>query len=63
MMLRKVDGPYPAGWVLDDGTVCPPRAYIGADGATRLLPWTRTPQGPTVRVLAGAQHPYLDSLL
>ena len=63
MMLRKVDGPYPAGWVLDDGSVVPPHAVIDSDGCTRLLSWQRTPKRPAGRVLAGAQHPYLDGLL
>lgn len=63
MVVRRVDGPYPAGWVLDDGTVCPPAATIGQDGATRLLTWVATPGRPTGRVLAGPQHPVLDDLL
>src|SRR5882757_9095949 len=63
MMLRKVDGPYPAGWITDDGTVVPPAAAVGADGATRLLAYTAAVYGPNRRPLAGPQHPYLDGLL
>lgn len=63
MMLRKVDGPYPAGWVLDDGTVMAPHAYLGADGTTQLAGWARTPNRPAGRILAGRQHPVLDGLL
>lgn len=63
MMLRKVDGPYPAGWVLDDGTVWPVTAAIGTQDQTVLLPWTRTPGRPDGRSLAGPQHPVLDGLL
>lgn len=63
MAVRQVDGPYPAGWVLDDGTVHPPHAHIGADGVTRLASWARTPDRPAGRTLSGPQHPYLDGLL
>jgi hypothetical protein len=61
-VVRTVDGPYPAGWVLDDGTVWPPWAYIGRDNCTHLASWARTPGRPTGRVLAGPQHPLLDAL-
>lgn len=63
MMLRRVDGPYPAGWILDDGTVFAPHAQVGRDGVTRLLPWVRTPNRPPGRRLHGRQHPVLDTLL
>lgn len=63
MMLRTIDGPYPAGWVLDDGTVLPPHAYVTDAGETRLASWPRTPGRPAHRTLTGAQHPYLDGLL
>lgn len=63
MMLRTIDGPYPAGWVLDDGTVYPPFALVTGDEVTRLASWTRTPGRPVGRQLAGPQHPYLDGLL
>jgi len=43
--------------------VFPPHAVIDSDGCTRLLSWQRTPERPAGRVLAGAQHPYLDGLL
>lgn len=62
-IVRRVDGPYPVGWVLDDGTVHPPAATITPDGATRLLAWHDTPNRPPRRTLAGDQHPYLDGLL
>jgi len=63
VIVRRVDGPYPAGWVLDDGTVFPPHAYVGADGVTRLASWARTPNRPGGRHLSGAQNPHLDALL
>lgn len=63
LVIRRVDGPYPAGWVLDDGSVHPPAVTITADGATRLLPWHMTPDRPAGRTLAGPQHPILDDLL
>jgi len=61
-MLRKLEGPYVAGWVLDDGTVFPPHAYVGDDGATRLSQWARTPGRPANREVDGPQHPTLDAL-
>lgn len=63
LVVRRVDGPYPAGWVLDDGTVWPPAATVTADGRTRLLAWHDTPGRPAGRVLAGPQHPVLDDLI
>jgi hypothetical protein len=63
MVIRQIDGPYPAGWVLDDGTVVPPVAYVGSDGQTRLRSWARSAAAFPGRELAGAQHPYLDGLL
>jgi hypothetical protein len=62
MAYRRIDGPYPAGWILDDGTVHPPHAVIARDGTTRLLAWHDTPDRPPGRVLHGPQHPYLDGL-
>lgn len=62
LVVRRVDGPYPAGWVLDDGTVWPPHAYIGTDGKTRLASWPRTPDRPRGRELSGAQNPLLEEL-
>lgn len=63
MMLRTLDGPYPAGWVLDDGTVIPPHAVVTVQGETRLLSWSRTPWRYPSGRLSGPQHPYLDALL
>jgi hypothetical protein len=63
MMLRQVDGPYPAGWVLDDGTVAPPVAVPDDRQGARLLSWARTSYLYPGRTLAGPQHPYLDGLL
>lgn len=63
MMLRRIDGPYPAAWILDNGDVFPPHAVITAQGETRLLSWPRTPNRPPGRELGGAQHAYLDTLL
>jgi len=62
-VVRRLDGPYPAGWILDDGTVFPPHAVIGADGSTRILSWPNTPNRPPGRHLGGLQHPTLDALL
>jgi hypothetical protein len=63
MAVRRVDGPYPAGWVLDDGTVHPPHAVVGKDGVSRLVAWARTPGRPADRELREAQHPVLDALM
>jgi len=63
MAVRRIDGPYPAGWVLDDGTVMAPRTYVDRDGISRLLSWARTPGHGERGFLAGAQHPALDALL
>lgn len=63
MVVRRVDGPYPAGWVLDDGSVFPPHAELDQAGETRLMAWARTPNRPEGRRLADAQNPILDALL
>lgn len=63
VVVRRLDGNYPAGWVLDDGSVFPPAATLTADGRTRLLPWQSTPDRPAGRRLSGAQNPILDDLL
>lgn len=61
-MVRRLEGPYVAGWVLDDQSVFPPHATIGPDGATRITPWAYTPNRPARRQLDGPQHPVLDAL-
>lgn len=63
MVVRRLDGQYPPGWVLDDGSVWPPHAVLTAEGQTRLLPWHSTPGRPAGRTLVGPQHPILDDLL
>jgi len=52
-----INGPYSAGWVLEDGTVCPPETVIGEDGVTRLVPWSETR-----RAVEGAQLGILQAL-
>lgn len=37
-----INGPYAAGWVLDDGTVRPPEVMVDETGATHLVPWLAT---------------------
>ncbi|MGH7239392.1 MAG: hypothetical protein ACREHG_04910 [Candidatus Saccharimonadales bacterium] len=61
-MVRRLEGPYVAGWVLDDGSVFPPHAHIDGDGWTRLTAWPRTPKRPAHRKVDGPQHPVLDAL-
>lgn len=60
--VRRLEGPYVAGWVLDDGTVFPPHAHIDSAGVTRLTAWPRTPGRPANRKVDGPQHPILDAL-
>lgn len=37
-----INGPYAAGWVLDDGLVRPPETWVDDDGANHLIPWHET---------------------
>jgi hypothetical protein len=37
-----INGPYAAGWVLEDGIVRPPETVLGDDGINRLVPWAET---------------------
>lgn len=37
-----INGPYAAGWVLQDGTVRPPETRVDDEGVTHLVPWPET---------------------
>lgn len=57
-----VRGPYAPGWVTSMGSVVPPEATIGRDGASRLLSWDAMTRKPARARLAPVQHPILEAL-
>lgn len=57
-----VVGPYAPGWVLADGRVDPVECEIGADGATRIVPWQRSRFRTRGAYLAPRQVRTLDRL-
>lgn len=50
-------------WVLADGTTMPPRAAVGAAGASELADWASTPHTPRAAPLQAGQHPQLLATL
>lgn len=58
----KVIGPYAAGWVLENGTVRPVQAAMGADGTSAVLHWKLTDWAASGDVLGPRQASWAAGL-
>jgi hypothetical protein len=58
-----IAGPFPSGWVLDDGTVKAPEMTTDASGGNVMLPWCQTRWAAAGFHLGPVQRPELGALL
>ena len=56
-------GPYVHDWICADGSLRPPEARLGANGATELVPWRESEAFSGGMIPALYQHPVLAGLL
>ena len=59
---QRMAGPWPTGWLRDDGRVLQPLAEIRGDRSSRIVPWLDDPRSSSRNRLAPTQHPRLDAL-
>lgn len=63
MIEPTVAGPYPTGWLLDDGMVVPIGAMIDGDGRSAIVAWPVDDRSAKHAELADVQHPTLARVL